>query len=86
MQYGAYNYEGSYGQLHKQYFYGKELYGTYSIMYVLTVVCSGDPKLDYQNLEGIHNGSEAMSAYAVLERNLSEGISDLYERRNMVWN
>lgn len=66
----------------KQHFYCKELQGSYSIKYVLPAVCPGDPELDYHNLEGIHNGSEAMSAYAVLDKKSAEEIEET--RKNLL--
>jgi len=66
----------------KQHFYCKELQGSYSIKYVLPAVCPGDPELDYHNLDGIHNGSEAMSAYAVLDKKSAEEIEET--RKNLL--
>ena len=40
--------------------------GSYSIKYVLPSLFPDDPSLNYHNLEQIHNGSEAMSAFATL--------------------
>ena len=42
------------------------MYGSYSIKYVLPSLFPNDPSLDYHNLEGVHNGSEAMSTFANL--------------------
>ena len=50
----------------KQNFYCKELEGSYSIKWVLPAMCPNDPELDYHALDGVHNGSEAMSAFADL--------------------
>ena len=47
-------------------YYTKEMQGSYSIKYVLPALFPNDPSLDYHNLEGVHNGSEAMSTYANL--------------------
>ena len=52
-------------------YYIKEMYGSYSIKYVLPALFPNDPSLDYHNLEGVHNGSEAMNTYANLG-NLSQ--------------
>lgn len=45
-------------------FYTKEMQGSYSIKYVLPALFPNDPSLNYHNLEEVHNGSEAMNAYA----------------------
>ena len=47
----------------EKYYYSEALEGSYSIKYVLPALCPGDPELDYHNLEGIHNGGEAMAAF-----------------------
>ena len=46
--------------------YSHEMAGSYSIKKVLPALCGDDPELHYDALDGIHNGSEAMSAYATL--------------------
>ena len=48
-------------------YYSKNMHGSYSIKYVLPALFPDDPSLDYHNLEGIHNGSEAMESYANLD-------------------
>lgn len=45
-------------------YYSKEMYGSYSIKYVLPALFPNDESLNYHNLEQIHNGSEAMNTYA----------------------
>ena len=45
--------------------------GSYSIKYVLPALFPNEDSLNYHNLDLIHNGSEAMNAYANLG-NLSE--------------
>lgn len=47
-------------------YYTEEMFGSYSIKYVLPSLFPNDPSLDYHNLEGVHNGSEAMSTFANL--------------------
>ena len=47
-------------------YYTKNMKGSYSIKYVLPALFPDDPSLNYHNLEGVHNGSEAMNAYASL--------------------
>ncbi len=49
-----------------RYYYTKEMKGSYSIKYVLPALFPNDPTLNYHNLDLIHNGSEAMNAYANL--------------------
>ena len=44
-------------------YYNAKMAGSYSIKYVLPALFPDDPKLDYHNLEDVHNGSEAMNAY-----------------------
>lgn len=48
-------------------YYKKEMYGSYSIKYVLPALFENDPSLDYHNLNMIHNGSEAMNSFSNLE-------------------
>ena len=47
-------------------YYTKDMEGSYSIKYVLPSLFPNDPSLNYHNLEGVHNGSEAMATYANL--------------------
>ena len=49
-----------------RYYYTKDMHGSYSIKYVLPALFPNDPSLDYHNLEGVHNGSEAMSTFSNL--------------------
>lgn len=39
-----------------------------SIKAVLPALFPGDPELDYRALDGVHNGGEAMNAYANLTK------------------
>ena len=41
----------------------KATQGSYSIKYVLPALFPNDPSLDYHNLEGVHNGSEASATF-----------------------
>jgi hypothetical protein len=50
----------------KGWAYKEAMHGSYSIKKVLPAICPDDPKLDYHALDGVHNGSEAMAAYARL--------------------
>jgi hypothetical protein len=49
-----------------KYYYIKEMQGSYSIKYVLPALFPYDEELSYQNLDLIHDGNEAMNAYAAL--------------------
>ena len=44
-------------------YYNKAMGGSFSIKSVLPAMFPGDLSLDYHNLEGVHNGGEAMSIY-----------------------
>lgn len=55
-------------------YYCRELQGSYSIKWVLPALCAGDPELDYHALEDVHNGSEAMAAFAELPNRTPEEI------------
>lgn len=50
----------------KQY-YTRAMQGSYSIKYVLPALFPDDPELNYHNLEGVHNGTEASAAFAAME-------------------
>ena len=50
------------------WYYNRAMGGSFSIKSVLPAIFPDDPDLDYHNLEGIHNGSEAMNAFAAMER------------------
>ena len=49
-----------------KYYYTKEMQGSFSIKYVLPALFPDDEALSYHNLDLIHDGSEAMNAYAAL--------------------
>ncbi len=57
-------------------YYTKAMAGSYSIKAVLPALCPDDPELDYHNLSLIHNGSEAMEAYATLHLQSPEVIEE----------
>ena len=44
-------------------YYCRAMQGSYSIKYVLPALFPDDPALDYHNLEGVHNGGEAMETF-----------------------
>jgi len=47
-------------------YYNKEMQGSYSIKYVLPALFPNDETLNYQNLELVHNGTEAMDKFKEL--------------------
>lgn len=55
-----------------KYYYSDALEGSYSIKYVLPALFPDDPALDYHNLDGIHNGGEAMNAFPDLKNHTPE--------------
>ena len=68
----------------KKYYYCKEMQGSYSIKYVLPALCPNDPELDYHALDGIHNGGEAMNAFAELPKHTPEEI-DLIRKQLLAY-
>jgi len=59
----------------KGYYYSRKMGGGFSIKNVLPALCGDDPELDYHKLELIHNGSEAMTAYADLHEKPPEEVT-----------
>ena len=53
-------------------YYTKNMYGSYSIKYVLPALFPDDESLNYHNLDLIHNGGEAMNGFASLEEHSKE--------------
>ena len=47
----------------ERWYYSRAMQGSYSIKYVLPALYPDDPALDYHNLEGVHNGGEAMDVF-----------------------
>ena len=45
------------------YYYNKAMGGSFSIKVVLPALFPNDPELDYHSLEGVHNGTEAMTIF-----------------------
>lgn len=45
------------------YYYKKEIGGSFSIKSILPAMFPNDPSLNYHNLEGVHNGTEAMTLF-----------------------
>lgn len=58
-------------------YYSAAMQGSYSIKYVLPALYPGDPELDYHNLEGVHNGSEASAAFADMSSHTPEEIAEI---------
>lgn len=54
------------------YYYNKAMGGSFSIKSVLPAIYPDDPSLDYHNLEGIHNGGEAMSEFPAMKEKTPE--------------
>ena len=52
----------------KKQYYTAAMQGSYSIKYVLPALFPDDPELDYHNLDGVHNGTEASAAFAAMEK------------------
>ena len=49
------------------WYYNRAMGGSFSIKSVLPALFPDDPELDYHNLEGVHNGSEAMEIFPRIE-------------------
>lgn len=45
------------------YYYNRAMGGSFSIKSVLPAIFPDDPELGYHNLDGVHNGSEAMTIF-----------------------
>jgi len=45
------------------YYYNRAMGGSFSIKSVLPAIFPNDPALNYHNLEGVHNGGEAMTIF-----------------------
>lgn len=52
----------------KRWYYTKEMVGSYSIKHVLPALFPDDPSLNYHNLEGVHNGSEASNTFLAMQK------------------
>ena len=63
-------------------YYSEAMQGSYSIKYVLPALYPNDPELDYHNLNGIHNGSEASNAFAEMASHTPEEIAEI--RKNLL--
>lgn len=49
------------------YYYNRDMGGSFSIKSVLPALYPDDPELDYHNLDGVHNGSEAMTIFPMIK-------------------
>jgi hypothetical protein len=58
-------------------YYCKEMGGSYSIKKVLPALCPNDPELDYNTLNLIHKGDEAMKIYATLHEKPPKEITKI---------
>ena len=58
----------------KKQYYTRAMEGSYSIKYVLPALFPDDPALNYHNLEGVHNGTEASAAFAAMENMTEEEL------------
>ena len=61
-------------------YYTKDMHGSYSIKSVLPSLFPNDERLDYHNLDLIHNGSEAMDYYSALSNMNKEDYKYTRER------
>ena len=50
------------------WYYNRAMGGSFSIKSVLPALFPDDPSLNYHNLDGIHNGGEAMNAFPAMEK------------------
>lgn len=48
---------------HDRYYYNRAMQGSYSLKYVTPALFPDEKEADYHNLEGVHNGSEAMEIF-----------------------
>jgi hypothetical protein len=49
------------------HYYNRAMGGSFSIKSVLPAIYPDDPSLDYHNLEGVHNGGEAMTLFPLIK-------------------
>ena len=49
------------------YYYNKDVGNSFSIKVILPAIFPGDPDLDYHNLDGVHNGGEAMTIFPLIK-------------------
>lgn len=56
----------------KRWVTSADMFGSYSIKAVLPALCKSDMQMDYSQLEGVHNGVEAMDAFLSLGEKTEE--------------
>ena len=64
------------------YYYNRAMGGSFSIKSVLPALFPDDPALDYHNLEGVHNGGEAMTIFPKIKDMPPEEAAEA--RRNLL--
>lgn len=64
------------------YYYNRAMGGSFSIKSVLPAIYPDDPSLDYHNLEGVHNGGEAMSVFPQIQ--YMEPAEQITARQNLL--
>ena len=64
------------------YYYNRAMGGSFSIKSVLPAMFPEDPELDYKNLEGVHNGGEAMEVFPLIKD--MDGREREETRRNLL--
>ena len=64
------------------YYYNRAMGGSFSIKSVLPALFPNDPELDYHNLEGVHNGGEAMTIFPRIKNMTPEDAATA--RRNLL--
>ncbi len=52
---------------YRRYYYNRAMQGSYSLKYVTPALFPEEKEADYHNLEGVHNGSEAMDIFPRLK-------------------
>lgn len=63
-------------------YYSKEMQGSYSIKFVLPALYPNEQSLNYDNLEDIHNGSDAMDIFAKMSNMTNDEIEK--NRKNLL--
>ena len=66
----------------KGYYYTKAIGNSFSIKSILPAMFPDDPALDYHNLEGVHNGGEAMTIFPLI-RDMPPAEQEI-ARRNLL--
>lgn len=61
-------------------YYTRQMKGSYSIKSVLPALFPDDPSLNYQNLEGVHNGGEASNAFLAMQKMSPEEVAECREQ------